>query len=134
MTQTEHQALVDLLRTEIDGLAGIYLFGSHAGDGARPDSDIDLAILTRSPLPPFPLWELAQRLAAQAGREVDLVDLRQASTVFRMQIISTGERLFCAEPRVCEDFEDFVYADYARLNEERAGILEDIASRNRIHG
>ena len=36
-------------------------------------------------------------------------------------------------PGTRERFEDFVFASYARLNEERRGILEDIRRRGRIH-
>ncbi|MCC5862855.1 MAG: hypothetical protein JJT93_13220 [Gammaproteobacteria bacterium] len=48
----------------------------------------------------------------------------------------SGRRLFCAEGHEehVEAFETFVYADYARLNEERAGILQDVLARGRVHG
>jgi len=65
---------------------------------------------------------------------VDLIDLRSASTVMRAQVVSTGERLFCANEPACGEFEDRVYSDYARLNEERHHILNDIKARGRIYG
>jgi hypothetical protein len=40
------------------------------------------------------LWELANQLANQLGYEVDLLDLRAASTVMQYQIIIKGIRLW----------------------------------------
>ncbi len=77
---------------------------------------------------------MAQTLAAKYSRDVDLIDLNQASTVMRMQVISKGQRIYCSNEQSCEMFEDFVFSDYARLNEERAGILEDIGQRGAVYG
>jgi hypothetical protein len=46
-----------------------------------------------------------------------------------MQIVEGGKRLYCRDQTACDAFEDFVFLDFARLNEERAGILEDIKWR-----
>ena len=98
------------------------------------DSDIDLALLSKQKLPEIKTWALAQTLAAKYSRDVDLIDLNQASTVMRMQVISKGQRIYCSNEQSCEMFEDFVFSDYARLNEERAGILEDIGQRGAVYG
>ena len=113
---------------------GIYLFGSWSLGSQHEDSDIDLALLSKHKLPETKIWALAQTLAAKYSRDVDLVDLHQASTVMRMQVISKGQRIYCSNERSCETFEDFVFSDYARLNEERAGILEDIGQRGAVYG
>lgn len=100
-----------------------------AGKGtARPNSDVDLAVLASNPIPNMRRFELA-KLATQLHRDVDLVDLRSASTVMRMQVISTGECLFSASNRLQGAFEDLVYSTYARLNEERREILNDVRAR-----
>ena len=115
-------------------VVAIYLFGSAATGELRADSDIDLAVLPAAPMPAAQLWSLAQELAVSAGRDVDLINLQSASTVMRAQVISTGKRLYCANELLCGEFEDRVYADYARLNEERRYILDDIRERGRIYG
>ena len=126
--------LVEKLKTAIPGLLAIYRFGSWDTASARRDSDIDLAVWTRQPLDPVRRWEVAQDLASEAGRDVDLVDLVQASTVMRAQVVAAGERLYCADRDACEAFEDRAFSDYARLNEERRFILDDIRHRGWIHG
>jgi len=128
------QALVETIRQEIPELAGVYVFGSQASGSTHPDSDLDLAILAGARQDPAQLWELAQRLAVSAGNDVDLIDLRAASTVMRMQVVSGGKRLFCSDTVACERFEDLVYSEFVLLNEERAGILDDIRRRQRVYG
>jgi predicted nucleotidyltransferase len=127
-------ALVDRLRQEFPELISIYRFGSFGTEYERPASDLDLAVYAVKSLPAMKLWRLAQELAADVGRDVDLVDLASASTVMRAQVIHGGERIYCADEFACETFEDYAYSSYARLNEERRGILQDISRRGSVYG
>ena len=86
-------ALIEFVKQVIPDLIALYRFGSQTKGSARPESDVDLAVLARQPIPALRRFELAQELAAQLHRDVDLVDLRNTSTVMRMQVISTGECL-----------------------------------------
>ena len=125
--------LVEYIKKSIPDLIALYRFGSQAKGTARPDSDVDLAVLARYPIPALRRFELAQELATQLHRDVDLVDLRSASTVMRMQVISTGECLFTVSDRLQGAFEDLVYSTYARLNEERREILNDVRTRGSVY-
>lgn len=126
--------IVQFLTAQMPDLRAIYLFGSHATGEAGVDSDFDIAILTGKPQPAPALFDLSTELANLLGSDVDLVELGTASTVMRSQVVSTGRRLYASSETDQEAFEDFVYSDYARLNEERAGILNDIHERGSIHG
>jgi uncharacterized protein len=44
-------------------LIAIYSFGSQSQGVARPDSDVDLAVLTSAPIPESRRFTLAQELA-----------------------------------------------------------------------
>lgn len=79
-------------------------------------------------------FELAQELATQLHRDVDLLDLRTASTVMRMQVISTGEYLASTDEAARREFEMYAYSDYARLNEERRNILKRISASGLVYG
>lgn len=125
--------LIAYVRQAVPGLIALYCFGSQANRTAGPQSDVDLAVLVRDPIPTPQRFELAQALAAQLHRNVDLIDLRSTSTVMRMQVISTGKCLFSASDRLREEFEDLVYSTYARLNEERRAILDDIRARGSVY-
>jgi predicted nucleotidyltransferase len=126
--------VVDRLRQEFPALLAVYRFGSSGTKYERAESDLDLAVYASKPLPSVELWRTAQDVAAEVGREVDIVDLASASTVMRAQVIHGGERIYCADQTVCETFEDYVYSSYARLNEERRDILEDIQRRGTVYG
>jgi len=128
------QHMAKSIQEKLPDVEGIYVFGSTAKGMARPGSDIDLAVLSCTTLPVMDVWLLAQALARDAGMDVDLIDLRSASAVMRMQVITEGQRLICTDDEACTIFEDFVFSDYARLNEERAGILKDIQLRGSVYG
>ncbi len=126
-------ALVEYIKQSVPGLIALYRFGSQAKGTARLASDVDLAILSRVALSELRRFELAQELATQLHRDVDLVDLRSASSLMRMQVISTGECLFTASDRLQEEFEDLVCSTYARLNEGRREILNDVRTRGSVY-
>jgi predicted nucleotidyltransferase len=126
------ERIISFLQQTIPGVQAIYRFGSAGTGSERRDSDVDIAFLPEASPDASVTWTLGGELAVLLGRDVDLVDLRGASTVMRSQVVSTGERIFGSHD--ADAFETMVYAAYALLNEERAGILDDIATRGTIHG
>jgi predicted nucleotidyltransferase len=127
-------ALVEFFSQALPDLIALYRFGSQAKGTSRPESDMDLAVLVRYPIPALRRFELAQELAAQLHRDVDLVDLRSTSTVMRMQVIATGECVDSTDESARREFEMYVYSDYARLNEERREILKRINASGLVYG
>ena len=125
---------ITVLRSALPDLAVVYLFGSAASGEMHPESDVDLAFLATAKLDPVARFELQERLAALLHRSVDLVDLRIATTVLRVQVIGGGRVLYERSAGERARFEAAALGAYARLNEERRGILEDVRSRGRIHG
>jgi len=127
-------ALLEALDEALPEAEAVYLYGSRASGDARPGSDVDLAVLAPHPIASDRLARARERIAEQAGHDVDLVDLVRAPTVLRAQIVSTGRLVRDRHPAHRERFEIYVYSAYARLNEERRGILERIRAEGRIHG
>lgn len=103
-------ALIEFVQHVIPDLIALYRFGSETKGNPRPESDMDLAVLARRPIPALRLFELTQELAVQLHRDVDLVDLRSISTVMRMQVISTGECLVSRDEAVRREFEMYAYS------------------------
>jgi uncharacterized protein len=127
--------LLDRLGQALPDLVAVYLFGSLATGSGRRDSDIDLAVLCAGRIEAVALWNLAQELASLAARDVDLIDLRAASTVMRARIVAEGRLLRCTDETARAEFEDHAYSAYARFNEERRDILRSIQERGYIaHG
>lgn len=126
--------LTHMLREHLPGLLAVYRFGSFGTPEQRADSDIDLGLLADRPLDPVQLFRLSAKLATLASREVDLVDMLGCSTVMRANIVASGEPIYCRDDYRCESFATTAFSQYARLNEERRGILDDIQSTGSIHG
>lgn len=93
-----------------------------------PDSDIDLALLL-TPVEAKTAGHLAMsqcvvELSRILGKEVDLLNARTVSTVFRKEIVTKGRLLYCADSYAVDEFEMLTLSYYQKLNEERAGIIE----------
>ncbi len=69
------------------------LFGSQATGGASRESDIDLALLSNTPIPSDLKLELLEKIGARFGRPVDIVDLYFAAEPILGQVFK-GKRLF----------------------------------------
>ncbi len=128
------QDIARFLRDALTQLIAVYRFGSTASAQEHAESDLDIAVLAGDPIDAVARFELQERLAAAVGRDVDLVDLRRASTVMAMQVISTGVPLAVFDPAAQEAFEDLTYSAYARLNEERREILVQVRREGRVYG
>lgn len=71
-----------------------YVFGSVANGSARPDSDIDLAVLANHVLTVNEKIQLVESVAQATGRPVDLIDLRTAGHPVLGEILHKGQRLW----------------------------------------
>ena len=127
------QSILDMLRVRVPDLLAIYAFGSRIQGTAQTRSDLDLAVLVAGYAEPLVLWELSGDLADLAGCEVDLLDLRAASTVMQHQILTTGERWW-SEGVQAALFEAAIMSEKTELDTARAGLLGDIRKRGSVYG
>lgn len=130
----DYEGAAPIIREAVSDVVAVYRFGSTVRGQNHAESDVDLAFLPRAPLDPMRRFELQERLAVALRRNVDLVDLRAASTVMQMQVVSTGEALAVFDHAEKERFEMYVYSSYARLNEERKAIVEQVLREGTVHG
>lgn len=134
----EPASLVAQIRLDFPETQAVYLFGSYADQTANAQSDLDLALL----LPPrqaflmahHAWWKLTDELSMLAGCHVDLINMRQVSTVFQIEILRTGQRIFCHNLQQCNEYEGLMLSLYQKLNEERAEILAAIQETGIIYG
>ena len=112
----------------------IVLFGSVVSGCFREDSDVDIAFLSSKDVSEYDLYILAQALAQEIGREVDLVDLKKASTVLKAQIIGKGKCIYVKDKSKFAEFRIRALKEYSLLNEERAPIFEAISRRGKVYG
>ncbi len=99
---------------------GVWLFGSHARGEARADSDVDLGVLRERGQADEPAIALtALDLGDVADADVDLVDVRDADTVLRREILCLGKRVWTGDRRACDEEEARARELYASWHEER---------------
>jgi len=123
MVHSTEQVILEICQRHYGEVEAVYLFGSHARGEADPNSDLDLAILfdyeQAQAVGELSLSEAALELARVVGCSVDLVNLRQVSTVFQYQIITTGKLLFAGPGSTPYIFEGLVVSLYQKLLAER---------------
>lgn len=132
-TLISNEQIVTTLQTQLPELLAVYVFGSQAQGMAGPASDLDLAVLVAGRAEPVRLWELAQTLAGLSGCEVDLLDLRAASTVMQYQIITTGTRLWEKNTQAAI-FESVILSEKTELDTARTALLADIQREGTVYG
>ena len=133
LTALDKQTIITTLKTKLPKLQALYLFGSQKDGSSTKKSDVDVAYLSQDILTPVVRWELSQALASQLSRDVDLIDLSSTNTIFRYQILSTGERIYGSGYAV-ESFETLAYSFYLRFREERRPIINEILKNRSIFG
>jgi predicted nucleotidyltransferase len=106
----------------------IDLFGSWNTNYEWPDSDVDIAVL----LPPVDAKKIGSlsmnplrfSLESILNRQVDLINLRQVSTVLQKEVVCSERRFYCIDDYAADEFEMLALSYYQKLNEERKEILD----------
>ncbi|WP_307198164.1 type VII toxin-antitoxin system MntA family adenylyltransferase antitoxin [Neobacillus niacini] len=125
--------IVDILSEKVSPFL-IILFGSTAKGNIHKDSDIDIAFLSDDKeLDKYELFMIAQEIASELNRDVDLIDLNQASTVFQAQVVHTGKVIHCTDEQKKALYELKTFKMYAKLNEERTPILKNVDESGSIY-
>jgi len=122
-------AIVPTVLTHYPDVQAIYLFGSYGTEDEWPNSDLDIALL----LPPeiskrvgqMMTSPLRSALSIRLGREVDLLNARQVSTVFQKEIVMAERRFYTANTYAADEFEVRTLSAYQKLNQERAEVLAE---------
>ena len=102
-----------------------YLFGSRGRREETEQSDVDVGVLFRQEESLREVLLLEDALERRLGLPVDLVDAGKASPFLALDIIR-GERVFCADPDRCDEFELYVMrraGDLAPFERERRRLL-----------
>lgn len=131
------KAIISQVRRAFPDVQAVYLFGSCAEGSFWPTSDVDIALLlpheTAKHLGSLYMTDLHVELEQLLNREVDLINLRQVSTVLQKEVVIKGQRLDCQDQRAADEFEMLVLSFYQKLNEERGGIMEEFRKTKRAY-
>ncbi|MBK7975679.1 MAG: hypothetical protein IPK07_21160 [Deltaproteobacteria bacterium] len=111
-------AIEGALRSVLERRADVrfaYLFGSTVTRDPATARDVDVAVsFTVSPSL-FAVGELATSLEGVLGREVDVVDLDDATTLLRWEVVRSGRVLMAPDPRALAEFRARVPLEYLEL-------------------
>jgi uncharacterized protein len=104
-------------------IAGVWVFGSHARGQARPDSDVDLAVLC-DPALGVDRPTVIDRASAAAGIEIDVIDLASALPALAWEIVTTGQLIRELDEHAVERFvRDARYAAEDAWRRDRMIVL-----------
>jgi uncharacterized protein len=133
LTENMEQIIIDVLTEKLSPFL-VYLFGSTVKGNLHKDSDVDIAFLSdQKELDNYEIFMIAQELASKLNRDVDLIDLKQASTVFQAQVVYNGKVIYCTNEQKKAQYELKTLKMYAKLNEERYEILKNINESGSIY-
>ena len=113
----------------------IMLFGSQITGDTHDESDIDIAFYVPNlKLCSYELFTLAGKLSELTSKSVDLINLSDASTVFKKQIFLNGKPVYIKNEHLFNAYEINVYKMYLDLNEKRREVLKEIHESGNIYG
>ena len=111
----------------------IVVFGSTVKGTTRIDSDIDIAYLSDIQYADYDLFLIKEELASLLNKDVDLIDLKNATTVFQAQIITSGKVIYCTDQHKRMAFELLTLKKYVKLNEERQVVIDKITESGSVY-
>lgn len=121
----------EVLRLAYPKLWAVYVYGSYAQDEQWPGSDLDLAFLLLPGQALAERFDVANRIATRIGRDVDLVDIRQASDVLRFEVLAHGKQLINSRPDQVLAWEASAITRYGHYRKE-VGALHEAFNRTGV--
>jgi len=88
------------------------LFGSQKTGRQKAGSDLDIAVLFKTPPEGMALLHYINTLSELTGAEIDLSVLNQASAFMRHQVFKTGVPLLIKDPVIYRRFREKTITDY----------------------
>ncbi len=103
-----------------------YLHGSTAKGTARPDSDVDIALLPNpgEHLPLKTRLGFAGELESSLGCPIDLGELSIRNLVYAKEVIENGKEIFTVNRFQSDLFMATALAMYAELQQQRKEVLD----------
>ena len=123
---TDKQAQIRRVLEQHPAILAAYLHGSTAKGTARPDSDVDIAIL---PEPGRHIslkvrLECAGQLEGILGCPVDIGELSTRNLIYSKEVVVGGQEIFSANRFESERFMATCLAMYAELQQQRNEVLD----------
>lgn len=129
--------IVEVIRRHHPDVQAVYLFGTYGTQDEWPDSDVDVAVLLPAPsakkVGSLALGACASELGSLLGKQLDLINLRCADTVFQSEVLNTAREIYVGDRKAAAEFTLLIMSLYQKLTEERAGIVRQIMRTGRVY-
>ncbi len=130
MNHAMNKILEEQIRTYFQNVPNInaaFVYGSIAAGNEQSHSDIDIALLLTGERLDFKgrshiIHDLMQLL----DRDIDLVSLKEVSSVLQVQILKKGKLLFCKDKSQLTRFQVKAVREYLDLKKIRKPIEEQL--------
>jgi len=110
----------------LHGVQFAILYGSAVTGAMREESDIDLAVMYPSILGAEDVLRLLGELSAVFHRYVDLLDLRRAGPIIKMQVLRHGRPVIINDDKAFKHFSMYTPSEYFDFKLQRRPIEEAI--------
>ncbi len=115
LSSNASREIVRTVRAILPGVEGIYLYGSIARGEGRADSDLDIAVMQLRPVEATEALRLRTELGVLFVRDVDILDLRRASTEIACQVVGSGKCLYGKDNRMRRPVRNQHHVDVCQL-------------------
>jgi len=123
---SRYRAEINSLRGVLEGVLFAILYGSLVSGRPRADSDVDLAVMYPYSLSADCLIRLTGEVAAAFSRDADLLDLRCAGPIIKMQVLRYGCPVIVNDPSAFENFRMYTLGEFSDFKLSRRPIEEAI--------
>jgi uncharacterized protein len=119
MELSEIKSIIRKLFLSQEGITAVLIYGSYAKGVAKPDSDIDIAVLyDPDNVPPaLELWELQAKISELLSSNVELISLNQADPIIGTQVYKYHIVVLINDQRKLTEYFVKLISEYAELKE-----------------
>ncbi|MBS0350675.1 MAG: nucleotidyltransferase domain-containing protein [Proteobacteria bacterium] len=135
MELAEIKQIIKELFLSQKGIVAVLLYGSYAKKIAKPDSDVDIAVLYDPEATPsaLELWDLQYKLSELLLCEVELISLNHADPIIGIQVYKHHITVLINDQNQLSEYFARLLSDYAELK-ELIKPMEDHILERRYYG
>ena len=106
-------------------VTAVYIYGSVSKKNDNEKSDMDIAVMFDNAVSALDLYSAARDLECITGKDIDLADFLNSSTILKKEILKNNNLIYCGNDDKRVFYEMTAINDYQYLNEKRRMIIKE---------